>query len=190
MTGGVDPATVVGIGLAVLLGLGAALWKTGALRGDINREWASRVNAATSALTDRTIDELNALRRETDRLLGSPDAEDPPVLASVDPTPLVRRATTAADYHKARRKLNGHFQRLLKIAPLLIPAVVLLGISDIALCLYFAKIAHVRSLLVGGLGSLGIGSIAGGLLFAAYLITEHRLAGAELLAQSNPTIGQ
>jgi hypothetical protein len=187
VTGEVDPGTVIGIGLTALLVLGGALWRAGALRGELNRDWASRVNAATTALTDRTIDELNALRRDTDQLLGPENAEDPPNLASVDPSPLVKRAVEAAGYYVARRKLVKYFDRLLWIAPLLVPDVLLLMVSDVALSLYCANIVHRAALLVIGLAALGLGVVAGILLAGLYLVTEHKLAGAEIQAQSGPT---
>ncbi|MBV9193882.1 MAG: hypothetical protein JO168_07020 [Solirubrobacterales bacterium] len=185
-----DPAAVVGVGLAVILALGAALWKAGNLRGEVNRAWAQRVDAVTTALTDRALDELQALRRETDRLLGDPDAENPPLLASVDPAPLVRRAEAVARYAQTRDRLDGYFRRLLRLAPLLIPTLIVLILSTALLTLYYSKIEHFADFRLAGLITLVGGGVVGVILFALYLIAEHRLSGAELLGGSRPPDGE
>lgn len=181
-----DPATVVGIGLAALIALSGALWKAASLRGDVNRNWSRRAGAATAALTDRAIDELQALRRETDWLLGNPDEENPLVLTTVDPMPLVRRAEAVANYSGARDRIEHNLERLLRVAPLLIPALIVLIASVAMLTLYYADIAHYRGVRIAGLGALGLGGLPSGALFGIYLLAQHRLSGAELLGESPP----
>jgi hypothetical protein len=185
-----DPATVVGIGLGALIALGGALWKAASLRGDVNRSWSRRVDAATAALTDRAIDELQALRRETDRLLGDPDEASPPVLATVDPTPLVRRAEAVASYADTRDRLDSHLRRLLRVAPLLVPSLVVLIMSVVLLTLYFSDIAHFGGVRIAGLATLGVGGLPAVGLFGIYLHAQHRLSGAELMGESPPDEGE
>jgi hypothetical protein len=183
---GPDAATVVGIGLSALVALGVALWKAASLRGDVNRAWNTRVDDVSAALTHRAIDELQALRRETDRLLGDPDEEDPPVLASVDPAPLVERARAVAKYSEARERIQGYFERLLKVAPLLIPVLLTLVVSDVLLTVNYADIAQYRGVKLAGLITGGSGAAAGVALYAIYLLGQQRLSGAELLGQRPP----
>lgn len=185
----IDPATVVGVGIAALVALGAALWKAASLRGDVHESWSTRVDAATSALTDRAIDELQALRRETDKLLGDPEGASPPVLATVDPAPLVRRAEAVARYSDARKRIDGHLRRLLRVAPLLIPALIAVAISTILLTVYFAEIGHYQGVLVAGIGTFIVGAVTGAILFGFYLHAQHGLSGAEMLGDAPPEEG-
>lgn len=181
-----DPATVIGIGLAVLLALATALWKAAALRGDVNRTWSKRVDAATAALTNREIGELQALRRETDRLLGDPEDESPPILSTVDPAPLVRRAEAVARYAKTRETTERSLRLLLRVAPLLIPALLLITVGTTLVTLNYADLARFEGVCIAGLVLLSMGGLPAVALFGLYLLAQHRLSGAEIMGDQPP----
>ena len=183
MTPAGDPASVVGVGLAVLLVLGTGMWKAASLRGDLNRTWSKRVDAATAALTDRAIDELRALRAETDRRLGDEDDPNPPLLAAADPAPLIVRAEAVARFNRTGQRLRSHLDRLLLIAPYIVPVLVIAALGTVALTLFYAEIIDRRWVRVVGLIASALGFVLLVLLFGTYLSAQHRLSGAEILVE-------
>lgn len=159
----------------------AALWRAASLRGDMRKDWSSRVEDAEIGLADRATSELLAMQREIAGLMGS-GSSLLPRLATVDPAQL---ATRIGDFQKTlsvASRLASDFRWLLRIGPLLIvaSAAFLLGLGGL-----FAdnsELASSESLRIGRLAVGGIGVVLGLAALVAWVFIHQRLSGAEMRA--------
>jgi hypothetical protein len=188
-----DQAQIIGVGLAAVFALGAAIWKTASLRGDVAARWARRVDFAVAALDEKTIRELERLRDEVDEVLPAErrrdDLEDDsarppfdPAQAIADPSPLSKRAEKAVNFHRTRTRMEAAVVGLMRVGR---AAVGTLGAMALACCgttVHYAElvtwsfIGPASLVLCGGslLVLVGIG--------ATYVVLQDRLASAEDLA--------
>lgn len=174
-----DQATVIGVGVAVLLAHGAGIFKCASLRGDMNNRWTRRVSLAVSGLDEKAIRELGLLRDDVEDTL--PSAFDPGQ-AITDPSPLTARATKITEYYGARTRMRGDFDRLLRVCPVVLYALTALAVATVALTVYYAELWDWTGLEIGGAIVGGAGALALVLSVAAYVVLQHRLADAEILA--------
>lgn len=151
------------------------------MRGDVSEKWTQRVELAEAGLADRATSEALKLQDEIAELIGV-GSTSPPLLATVDPNPLARRA---ADFQKTLlvgNRLPGYFRWLLRLGPIAVGIVAIYLIAVAATFLDNSELVSSGLLRVGGI-VLGLGAvICGLLLFAAIILLNQRLAGAEIRA--------
>jgi hypothetical protein len=172
-----EQATIIGIGLASLVPLGAGVWKAASIRGDVNARWARRVAYATAALDEKTIAELERLRYDVDDVL--PEGPFDPQQAITDPAPLTKRAERATALHRVRVRMEKSVGRLMLVGRLTVAALIVLIVGVIAATLHYAELAHWRPLETIALIVLGVGAallVVGGI---AYIVLQDRLASGE-----------
>jgi hypothetical protein len=174
-----DQATIIGVGGAVLLAVGAGIFKASSLRGDMNSKWTRRVSFAVAALDEKTISELEHLRDDVEDIL---PARFDPGQAIADPAPLSQRAETTVRYHQSRTRMDGDFIRLRNACPALVGGLAAVEVAAAALTAYYAELLHWPALRVGGLMLAVLGVVVLVLTTVAYAVLQHRLASAEILA--------
>lgn len=162
----------------------AALWKAGTLRGDMQKEWSTRVEDAEIGLADRATRELLGMQREIANLIGSGPASLPR-LATADPGQL---ATRTKDFQKTltmASRLPSNFRWLLRLGPVLVlaAAAFLLGLAG--LFVDNSELATSGLLRIGGLAVGGAGVAVGFVALIAWLMLHQRLSGAEMRASEN-----
>lgn len=162
----------------------AALWKAGTLRGDMRKEWSTRVEDAEIGLADRATRELLAMQREIADLIGSGPGSLPR-LATVDPGRLANRTNDFQRTLTMASRLPGDFRQLLRLGPTLVfaTAAFLVGLAGVFVDnseLMSTDLLRVGGLVVGGLGvAIGLGALT------AWLMLHQRLSGAEMRASES-----
>jgi hypothetical protein len=188
-----DQAQIIGVGLAAVFALGAAIWKTASLRGDVNARWARRVDFAAAALDVKTIRELERLRDEVDQVLPAEQrpedlAEDParppfdPARVIADPSPLSKRAEKAAHFHRVRTRMEAAVAGLMRVGR---AAVATLGVMALGCCgttVHYAELVTWRLIGPVSLALCGISLCVLIAIGATYVVLQDRLASAEELA--------
>jgi hypothetical protein len=175
-----DQATIIGIGLAALFGLGGGIWKSASLRGDVNVRWARRVDFATAALDDKTIVELERLRDAVDKVL--PAKPFDPGQAIADPAPLTAQAERATDLHRARVRMESCVRRLMLVGRITIGVLMVLAVGAIATTCFYAELIRWDPLEAIGLIILAVGIALLVAVGATYIVLQDRLASGEDLA--------
>lgn len=176
-----DQAAIIGVGAAVLLAVGAGIFKASSLRGDMNGRWTRRVSFAVAALDEKAISELELLRDDVeDTLPGTPRYN--PGQAIADPAPLSARAETAVSYYRARTRMKNDFVHLRRACPVLVGGLAAVELAAAGLTAYYAELLHRIWLRMAGLIVAGAGITVLILTVAAYVVLQHRLASAEILA--------
>lgn len=179
-----DPATVLGVGAAFLVAFGAALYKSATSRSDIHNRWTRRVNIAVSALHEKTLVQLQALRDRIDDELPREDPDDPsssfdPEIINLDPGPLSKMAAEAARLQRDQVRMKQAFSGLKRLNYAWTTAFALLLVPSIGFSLYYAQIAEWPALWW-----LSLVTMIPGLLIAlgagvAHVVLHHRLAIAQ-----------
>lgn len=147
-----EQAAIVGVGAAVLLAVGAGIFKASSLRGDMNSKWARRVSFAVVALDEKAISELALLRDDLEDIL---PARFDPGQAIADPAPLSQRAETTVRYYRARTGMQGDFVRLRRACPVLVGGLAAVEIGAAGATAYYAELWRWTPLRVGGWSSRG-----------------------------------
>lgn len=162
----------------------ASLWKAGTLRGDMQKEWSTRVEDAEIGLADRATRELLAMQGEIANLIGSGPAALPR-LATVDPGRLSSRTNDFQRTLTMASHLPSDFRWLLRLGPVLVFAAsaFLLGLGG--LFLHNSELATSGLLRIGGLAVGGSGVVVGFLALVAWLVLHQRLSGAEMRASES-----
>lgn len=174
-----DQATIVGIGIAALFGLGGGIWRAASLRGDVNAKWARRVDFATAALDASTIAELERLRDDIDEAL--PQQFDPGQ-AIADPAPLAARAARAAELHRTRVRMGKCVGRLMLLGRVTIAVLVVLALGTGAAATFYAKLLAWDPLETIALVTLAAGGVLMIAVGACYIVLQDHLASGEDLA--------
>jgi hypothetical protein len=177
-----DQATIIGVGVAVLLGVGAGIFKASGLRGDLNSKWKRRVTLAISVLNEKAVEELRLLRIQINGILPPQPSDFDPSDVITDPAPLVKRADKAAQYYRASTGMERNFVWLRHLCPALVAALSATELSTVSLTAYYSELAHLTWVRVGGLILLGVAVLVLVISVMSYAILQHRLSGAEILA--------
>lgn len=159
----------------------AALWRAASLRGDMRKEWATRVEDAEVGLADRAINELLEMQQEIATLVGS-GPTSLPRLATVDPGGLVSHIRDFQKTMVAASRLKAYFRWLLRVGPVLIAAAILFLVGIAALFANNSELASSEVLRVGGLVIGILGGSLGLMGLVAWVFLHFRLSGAELRA--------
>lgn len=149
-------AAIIGVGSAVLLAVGAGIWRAAAFRGDMNRRWSGRVDYTVAALEEKTIRGLELLRGEINEIL--PETFEP-TEAIADPTPLVKRAEMCAKAHRASVRMSRDFAWLLKLGMVLLGGLLAFGIATAAVTAYYAELIDWTWVRIAGLILLGVSAL-------------------------------
>lgn len=181
-----EQATVIGVGVAVFLAVGTGIFKTSSLRGDMNDRWTRRVTRAVSALDEQATIALRQLRDAVDDLL---PGDFDPAQAIADPAPLSRRAKTITEYYSARTRMQGDFDLLLRICPVVRNGLIAVAAATVALTVYYAELWRWSWLELGGAVLGGLGALPLVLAVGAYAVLQDRLAKAEILAGTGVQAG-
>jgi hypothetical protein len=174
-------AAIIGVGAAVLLAVGAGIFRYAGFRGDMNQRWSGRVDYTVAALEEKTIRGLELLRGEINEIL--PEVFDPKE-AIADPAPLVGRAEMCAKAYRARDRMERDFAWLLKLDLVLLGGLIAFAIATAAVTVYYAELVHWTWLRLAGLSLLAVSTMA---LIAAggeYVWLQRRLSGAEILGDT------
>jgi uncharacterized integral membrane protein len=174
-----EQAAIIGVGAAVLLAVGAGIFKASSLRGDMNSKWTRRVSFAVVALDEKAFSELELLRDDLEDML---PARFDPAQAIADPAPLSQRAETTIRYYRTRTQMQRDFIRLRRVCPLLVAALAAVEIAAAGLTTYYAKLWHWSPLRIVGLVLAGLGVAVLVLTVVTYAVLQHRLASAEIRA--------
>ncbi len=177
-----DEAAVIAVGVGVLVAVGAGIFKVAAMRGDMNTKWARRVAFAVAALDEKTIAELEQLRDDVENILPTGHGGFDPAQAIANPAPLFRRAENTVSYYRARARMEQDFVRLRGLCPLLLAALTGLEIAAAVLTVFYAELLLWRWPRSCGLILLAGATVTLIAATAAYVVLQHRLAGAEILA--------
>lgn len=174
-----EQAAIIGVGVAVLLGVGGGIFRASTLRGDINGRWSRRVSFAVAALDEKQISELELLRDDVEDIL---PARFDPAQAIADPAPLSARAATTVGYYRASTRMEGDFVRLRRVCPVLLAALAVLEVATALLTTYYAKLLDWSAVRVSGLLLAAVAVLIMVTTTGAYVALQHRLASAEILA--------
>lgn len=177
-----DPATVVGVGTACLLGFGAGVYRAASFRSDFSNKWTGRIEIAVAALHEQTLAQLGALRDEIDAKLPRDDPESPgfaPEVISLDPGPLSDMAIEAAKLHRDQLRMERAFIQIKRLGLVWIAGFALLLVPTIAFSLYYADIAAWKVLWWIALATLLPGVLLVSVGGAAYVFYSHRLGLAQ-----------
>jgi hypothetical protein len=179
-----DETEIIAFGVAVLLAIGGGIFKVATLRGDMNSKWTRRVDFAVAALDERTIAALEQLRDEVDAILPTDADGFDPAQAIADPVPLFKLAESTVSYYRTRERMEIDFVRLRRLCPGLLGALTGIEVTVVALTAFYAHLllwAWLRpsGLILGGFAVAGL--VGAG---AYYVLLQHRLASAEILAGS------
>jgi len=176
-------ATVVGVGVAALLGSGTGVVKAAAFREDSHSRWKDRVRFARVALDEKTFAELETLRREINEVL--PLDFDPnfdPAELIVDPAGLSHRAGKAAAYYRTRSRMERDLVRLRRLGPIAVGGFGSLAVAAVLLTVYYAQLARWSALRTAGLLLLAASAVVLIAILIIYVVLEHRMTSAEILA--------
>jgi|GEM_PF-6770362 len=172
-----DQAQIIGVGVAALFALGAAIWKTASLRGDVNARWARRVDFAAAALDEQTIRELEALRDEVDAVL--PEGAFDPVQAIADPAPLSRRAERAVGLHRTRTRMESAVGGLMLLARAAIGALGTMALGTACATAHYAELWGWPPLGPAAFALLAVSFASLVVIGGRYIVLQDRLASAE-----------
>lgn len=170
----------VGAGAAALLVVVGAVVRSATMRGETHNRWQRRVQYSDSALEQREIEELKALRRELEDVL--PGGEDPVALSTFDPTPLAERTSRVARLHSARDRMDSAFHTLRRLGPVFTALLVLLAGAIVLITLHYSEIAATNWIRIAGLTLGGITAACLVVAGAAYIVLHKRLADAQILS--------
>lgn len=176
-----DEAAIIGLGVGVILTVGAGIFKASTLRGDINSRWTRRVSFAIVALDEKTISELEQLRDDVDDVLPGGHGFAP-AQAIANPAPLSARAETTVKYYRARTRMERDFHLLRRLCPSLVVALAAVELAALILTLFYAELVTWGWLRPCGLILLAGAAAALVVATCVYVVLQHRLASAEILA--------
>lgn len=168
-------ATALGI-------LGAGIFRASNLRGDSNTKWSTRILLAASALDEKIVTELQALRGDIETALPGSEVPFDPANAIADPQPLSARVEKVAKFYRARVRMDKDLRRVLRLGRVFVVALILLALASGLLTCHYGELVdwswlRVSGLIAGGLGAaVAIGSMG------VYIVCVDRLASAEILA--------
>jgi hypothetical protein len=170
----------IGTGAGVLIVVVGAIVRAATMRGETHNRWQRRVQYSDSALEQREIGELKALRGELEEVL--PPGEDPVALSTFDPTPLAERTSHVAKLHASRTRMARAFDVVRRLGHVFTLLLSVFAVATVLLTLYYGELAtaswlRVAGLILGGLSVAGL-TIAG----LAYIILHKRLADAQILS--------
>lgn len=161
-----------------IAGVGA-LYQAAGLRGNLSEKWSTRVGLAEAALAERATTEALRLQEETSELIST----SPPRLATVDPSPLARRAAEFQKTLVMGKRLPGHLRWLLRLCPAAIATAATFLLAVIVLFLNHDEIVDSEILRIGGLVLGGLALLSGTILLGAYIYLDQALSGAEIRSQ-------
>ena len=179
-----EQAQIVGIGAVLLLGIGGGVWRTATLRGDQNARWASRVELAVAALDEKTITQLETLRKEVNAAL-PPLEEQPgfsPLTVIADLAPLSQSAERAVELHRTSQGMGAALRHLLAVGRIIVGGLTGLLAGTACAAMRYAELWNWTPLRLIGLVLL---ALSGAVVLAcggAYVYLQDRLATAEQLA--------
>lgn len=183
------PIDIVSIGTIVLLSTIAGIWRAATLRGDMNEKWGHRVQVVKAGLDEAASKRLINLRRQIDDFF-SPDGQLSRSGVLADPS-LLR--ASVAEFQKclnARERLDRRFRILLGIGPLLTAGLIIFAFAVIVGILYSLGVYDTRWVFLAIL-VFGILSMSGCLIsLGFYIFIQHKLASAEILADSAGSDGE
>lgn len=176
-----DEAAIIAVGATLLAGAGAGIFKAASLRGDTNAKWNRRVEYAIAALDEKALAELEQLRDDVQDILPAGRGFDPSQ-AIANPAALSQRAERTVRFYRARTRMESDFERLCSICPTLVGALTLFLIAVCILTSFYADLLTWGWVEVCGLVVLAAAVGALVVTTALYVILQHRLASAEILA--------
>lgn len=177
-----DAAAIIAVGVGALVAVGAGIFKAAALRGDMNTKWTRRVAFAVAALDEKTIAELEQLRDDVEDILPAGHDNFDPAQAIANPAALFARAEHTVSYYSARTRMQTDFVRLRKLCPLLVATLTGVEVAAAILTAFYAELLVWAWLRPCGLIILAVATSMLIFATAAYVVLQHRLAGAEILA--------
>jgi len=175
-----DQAAIIGVGVAVLLGGGAGIFKAAGLRGDLNTRWKRRTTLAKSVLVEKAVEELRLLRGQVDGMLPRRPEDFDPTDVIADPASLVTRADQAARYYRTGTTVELDFTRILNLGPAFVVALSATEVAAVALTAYYGELVNLEWVRIAGLVVLGGAALVLVLAISAYIFLQHRLSGAEI----------
>lgn len=172
---------VMAIAITVVLALIAWIVKASTLRGSVYREWSTRVDKSIAGLDEfayKTLHDIFSVIRpwlDTNRHFW-PEGPLP------DPFSLSDLISKYARALRFRERLEKDIERLMRVGPFAVLALVLGIVSVVLFALRGVGILDSHSVIVTG---YAVSAAAGSGLLAAlgsYVILHHRLTSVELLA--------
>jgi hypothetical protein len=179
LSGGEQIGAVVG-GAALLLVVVGAVVRAATMRGETHNKWQRRVQFSDSALEQREIEQLKALRDELEQVL--PPGEDPVALSTFNPTPLAGRTSQVAKLHVSRTRMGAALDKLRWLGTVFTVLLSLLAVAIVLLTLHYGELISASwlrhaGLIVGG-ATVACLIIAG----VAYIVLHKRLADGQILS--------
>jgi hypothetical protein len=153
-----------------------ALYHAAGLRGNFSEKWSTRVDLAEAALAERATTEALRLQEEIAGLIST----SPPRLATVDPSPLAKRAAEFQKTLIVGNRLPSYLRWLLRLCPIAIATAVAFLLAVIALFFNHDEIISSEILRIGGLVLGGLSLLSGAILLGAYIYLDQALSGAEI----------
>lgn len=172
----------IAIGIALLIALLTALWKAARLRGDANREWASRLALVEAGLLQRATQVLAILRNKIDLLVAGRDGVTDPLSPTVNPAPLLKFAREFAQCIAAQRRAKFYFQALMSLGYFAGIALMLLIVCDVLATLHFGNVVTIPKVLPWVAKGAIVGIALGALVLTAQWYLQQALTNAEILS--------
>jgi hypothetical protein len=171
----------IGVSVGLLLPAFPALWKAAGLRGEINKNWASRVELTYAGLAECAIEALRELQAQANQLLGDMGDFDPS-LAVADPAPLAALAMRFNRLLCVRKRIHSRLRRQLRLMILPVYLVGAYAAGVIMAGAYYVGIENVRWTGWAGIALASVALVGGGLVLIGYAYLENRLTTAEIMA--------
>lgn len=173
---------VVAVFVGLVLTQGAAIWQLGSLKADLVRDLSQTVEITHAGLDDRAASQLIRVQAQIGSVIPQPGEAFDPLKSVFDPNQLLIPVNKYRDVLQAKKKLRSRFQRLLRIGPrmiaALVPSVVFTGASG----LYYTGFNRARGIGQWSLALAGVCVIVCVVMLAQYVFLRDRLARAGILA--------
>lgn len=175
--------------LAFAVALVGGLFKAVKLRGDVNRDWSSRLVLLEASLKDQALAELSRLRRQVDELVGGTGTSFSPGQAVADPEPLLKSVRRIARLLLAGKRARNCFRALRNLGTVMVVAQLLLLAGEVAGALHLSNLIDLGWWRIPAVIAAAVGVMLGIAAFIAYWVLHHRLSGAEILAAPESSDG-